>query len=61
SRVTCHDEDGHASRVTCQEGDEVIIFSDQHPVTELAEAIGTIPYEVLTGISRRVKRIYYYE
>ena len=61
SRVTRHDEDGHASRVTCQEGDEVIIFSDQHPVSELAEAIGTIPYEVLTGISRRVKRIYYYE
>ncbi len=30
-------------------------------MTELAEAIGTIPYEVLTGISRRVKRIYYYE
>ena len=44
-----------------REGDEVIIFSDQHPVSELAEAIGTIPYEVLTGISRRVKRIYYYE
>jgi len=61
SRVTRHDEDGHASRVTCHEGDEVIIFSDQHPVSELAEAIGTIPYEVLTGISRRVKRIYYYE
>jgi alanine racemase len=61
SRVTHHEEDGHASRVTHHEGDEVIIFSDQHPVTELAEAIGTIPYEVLTGISRRVKRIYYYE
>jgi len=44
-----------------REGDEVIIFSDEHPVSELAEAIGTIPYEVLTGISRRVKRIYYYE
>jgi alanine racemase len=44
-----------------REGDEVIIFGDQHPVTELAKEIGTIPYEVLTGISRRVKRIYYYE
>ncbi|MCX6304424.1 MAG: bifunctional UDP-N-acetylmuramoyl-tripeptide:D-alanyl-D-alanine ligase/alanine racemase [Bacteroidetes bacterium] len=43
------------------EGDEVIIFGDQHPVAELAREIGTIPYEVLTGISRRVKRIYYYE
>ena len=44
-----------------REGDEVIIFGDQHPVAELAREIGTIPYEVLTGISRRVKRIYYYE
>jgi Alr-MurF fusion protein len=44
-----------------REGDEVIIFGDLHPVTELAKEIGTIPYEVLTGISRRVKRIYYYE
>ena len=43
------------------EGSEVIIFDDLHPVTELARAIGTIPYEVLTGISRRVKRIYYHE
>ena len=44
-----------------QEGDEVVIFGDLHPVAELAKEIGTIPYEVLTGISRRVKRIYYYE
>jgi hypothetical protein len=43
------------------EGTEVVVFDDGHPVSELAEAIGTIPYEVLTGISRRVKRIYYYE
>jgi len=44
-----------------KEGDEVIIFSDDHPVGELAVKIGTIPYEVLTGISRRVKRIYFHE
>jgi alanine racemase len=44
-----------------REGAEAIIFGDQHPVSELAQAIGAIPYEVLTGISRRVKRIYYYE
>jgi alanine racemase len=44
-----------------REGDEVIIFGDAHPVSELAREIGTIPYEVLTGISRRVKRIYYHE
>jgi Alr-MurF fusion protein len=44
-----------------KEGDEVIVFGDSHPVTELAEAAGTIPYEVMTGISRRVKRVYYHE
>ncbi|HPS63489.1 MAG TPA: alanine racemase C-terminal domain-containing protein, partial [Bacteroidales bacterium] len=44
-----------------REGDEVVIFGDRHPVGEMAEAIGTIPYEVLTGISRRVKRIYFHE
>jgi alanine racemase len=43
------------------EGTEVIIFGDHHPVAEIAKETGTIPYEVLTGISRRVKRIYYYE
>lgn len=40
-------------------GDEVVIFGDQNPVWEMADAVGTIPYEILTGISRRVKRIYY--
>ena len=44
-----------------REGDEVIVFGDIHPVAELAKETGTIPYEVLTGISRRVKRIYYHE
>jgi Alr-MurF fusion protein len=44
-----------------REGDEVIIFGDLHPVADLASRIGTIPYEVLTTISRRVKRIYFHE
>ncbi len=43
------------------EGDEVIIFGDDFPITRLADALETIPYEILTGISRRVKRIYYQE
>jgi alanine racemase len=47
--------------LTVKEGDEVIMFGDLHPVSELAREMGTIPYEVLTSISRRVKRIYYYE
>ena len=44
-----------------QEGDDVIIFSKEHPISELASALDTIPYEVLTNISRRVKRVYYHE
>jgi len=47
--------------IPAAEGDEVIIFSDSHPITGLAKAMNTIPYEVLTGISRRVKRVYYQE
>lgn len=43
------------------EGDEVIIFGKDNPITELARDMETIPYEVLTGISRRVKRVYYQE
>ena len=43
------------------EGDEVIIFGDQYPITELASQMNTIPYEVLTSISQRVKRIYFHE
>ncbi|MFP4290707.1 MAG: bifunctional UDP-N-acetylmuramoyl-tripeptide:D-alanyl-D-alanine ligase/alanine racemase [Cyclobacteriaceae bacterium] len=44
-----------------KEGDEVVIFGDEQPVRVLAEAMGTIPYEVLTGISERVKRVFYSE
>ena len=42
-------------------GDEVEIFGKHIQVTELAEQLGTIPYEILTGISFRVKRVYYKE
>jgi alanine racemase len=47
--------------IEAEEGDDVIIFGKDYPVTELAKATGTIPYEIMTGISRRVKRIYYQE
>jgi len=47
--------------VQAREGDEVIIFGDGMPITTLAEEMDTIPYEILTGISRRVKRIYFEE
>ncbi|MCD6062722.1 MAG: alanine racemase [Flavipsychrobacter sp.] len=41
-----------------QEGDEVIVFSPELPITQLSEWAGTIPYELMTGISQRVKRVY---
>ena len=47
--------------IEAEEGDEVIVFNDQIRVEDIAKELDTIPYEVLTGISQRVKRIYYYE
>ena len=44
-----------------QPGDYAIIFGDQLPMQELAHKLNTIPYEVLTSISRRVQRSYFYE
>jgi alanine racemase len=40
------------------EGDEVIIFGKEQPIQQLADSIGTIPYEILTSTSERVKRIF---
>jgi alanine racemase len=45
--------------IDCREGDTVEIFGDHLPVTVLADCLDTIPYEVLTGISNRVKRVYF--
>lgn len=42
-------------------GDEVILFGKPLPVQQLAEWMGTIPYEVMTGVSQRVKRVYFQE
>lgn len=44
-----------------REGDEVIVFDAQQRIEQLASQIGTIPYEILTNISQRVKRVYFYE
>lgn len=44
--------------VACQEGDEVTLFGNAQTLCDLASAAGTIPYEVLTAISPRVKRVY---
>ena len=45
----------------CSVGDSVEIFGDNISVMELADTLGTIPYEILTSVSERVKRIYYRE
>lgn len=44
-----------------QLGDEIEIFGKQIPVTELSRKLNTIPYEVLTSVSQRVKRVYFKE
>ena len=45
--------------IPCQEGDQVEIFGEHLPVTVLSDIIDTIPYEVLTAVSNRVKRVYF--
>lgn len=44
-----------------KEGDTVILFGKGHPIQGVADTLGTISYEVLAGISKRVKRVYYRE
>ena len=45
----------------CRLGDRVEIFGPHIPVTTLSDTLGTIPYEILTSISERVKRVYFRE
>ncbi len=45
--------------IPCQEGDTVEIFGDHLPVTVLSDVLDTIPYEVLTSVSGRVKKVYF--
>ena len=47
--------------IRTSEGDEVIVFGEKYPILKIAEDVGTIPYEVFTNVSRRVKRVYYHE
>ena len=44
-----------------KEGDDVIVFGKDWTIEHIAEAAGTIPYEIMTGISQRVKRVYFEE
>ena len=45
--------------IDCREGDQVEIFGEHLPVTVLSDITDTIPYEILTGVSNRVKRVYF--
>lgn len=47
--------------IECAEGDQVIIFGESPTVTYMAQKLNTIPYEILTSISQRVKRVFYRE
>jgi alanine racemase len=45
--------------INCAEGDEVILFGSHLSVAYIAKRLNTIPYEILTSISQRVKRVFY--
>ena len=47
--------------IPCQEGNQVVLFGDQLSPSLLAKTVNTIPYEILTSVSHRVKRVYYHE
>jgi alanine racemase len=44
--------------IDAQEGDEVIVFGNQLPIQNMADKLRTIPYEILTVVSERVKRVF---
>jgi alanine racemase len=47
--------------IEAKEGDNVIVFGNDNSVCKMAEILATIPYEIITGISQRVKRVYFEE
>ena len=47
--------------VTAEEGDTVVVFDADHDIADIAKACQTIPYEIMTRVSQRVKRVYYQE
>ena len=49
------------SGIPVKEGTEVIVFGQDYTILEIAKQLDTIPYEVLTSISERVKRVYFHE
>jgi alanine racemase len=49
------------THIDCKEGTDVIIFGENPTVSFIAKQLGTIPYEIMTSISQRVKRVFYRE
>ena len=49
------------TEIKASEGDSVIVFDADHSINEVAKASQTIPYEIMTRVSQRVKRVYYQE
>ena len=47
--------------IEAEEGDTVVIFDAEHDIADIARACQTIPYEIMTRVSQRVKRVYYQE
>jgi len=47
--------------IQAEEGDDVLVFGESLPLAEVATKLGTIPYEILTSVSNRVKRVYFQE
>jgi alanine racemase len=46
------------SGIDCEIGDSVVVFNNKHSAEDLAHAAGTISYELITGITTRVKRVF---
>ena len=46
------------TNMDCQEGDEVILFDENHTAEAFGKTTGTISYEVITGLSKRIKRVF---
>ena len=49
----------NVTEIDCKEGDSVVVFGENPTVTEIADALKTIPYEILASISQRVKRVFF--
>ena len=47
--------------IDCKEGNSVVIFGENPSVNYMDQQLNTIPYEILTGISQRVKRVFFRE